>query len=59
MNIAHLTPEQLVAIVNGHLNCDFIYKDCLEIVENMKAREAQGILTDNNRALIAKLEAQP
>jgi hypothetical protein len=59
MNIQAHTPEQLVAIIRGHFNIDYSYQDCLNIVESLMIRETKDILTANNKALIAKLEAKP
>ncbi|QBJ04458.1 hypothetical protein HOV23_gp115 [Pseudomonas phage Lana] len=57
INIQAATPEQLVAIIKGHFNIDYTYQDCLDIVESITLRKSRGILTPNNKALIAKLEA--
>lgn len=53
-----------MALINGHFGTvhspqPYTYADCLNIVESLTLRESRGILTPNNKALIAKLEAQP
>lgn len=47
----------IVAVIREHLRTEFTAEDCAEIIRNMTIRTNTGILTENNKQLIAKILA--
>lgn len=57
MNLQVTSEEQLVDIVRQHLKKGYNFRDCLELLGELTLLEYLGTLEEDDKALIAKLEA--
>jgi hypothetical protein len=57
VNIQAKSEQELTTIIRNHFRVNYSVADCLNIIETLVIRKQRDILTPNNKALIAKLEA--
>lgn len=56
MQLTIKSEQELVKIVSQHFEAPYSYQACLLVLESLAIKQSRGILTKDNKKLVAKLE---